>query len=270
MSDAFHLDYQYLQQIPTFEMCEYQDFIGKPACISNLMQSWRAYGTWTPEYFDSNFGAWSISADRICNGKKEYVHLPLSDYLNYWQGTCHENPYYGKTSLHLFSNLNEDYSVPKEFECWYKRYNDENNEQHKADLSWIYFGPKNAQSALHTDLLGSSYWNALISGKKLWIFIENEQEHLTYDGKVNPFDPDLTSFPDYEFVAPSYYIQKPGEVIYCPSNVWHAVKVLEPSIALTENFINAENYLQVTEYLKKRQSFNALEKMVKVVSFNSN
>jgi hypothetical protein len=62
-------------------------------------------------------------------------------------------------------------------------------------------------------------------------------------------------------------IQEPGKIVYCPGNIWHAVWVLEPSLALSENFINEHNYKNVLNHFEKYNYQRALAKMKDLVKF---
>ncbi len=165
----------------------------------------------------------------------------IHDYFNYMENSTDRDPYYLKNSrFHLKTEMESDYEVPSYFK---------NCLQIMADklplefqLSWMYIGAKNTFSPLHLDLFNTSAWNAVISGKKVWLFYPPNQAQYLYNGMVNPFEPDLTKYPLFEKAKPLVCIQSPGEVVFTPSGWWHAVYNEESGVSITENFINEVNY----------------------------
>jgi hypothetical protein len=237
-----------------------------PLVVTDLMRTWKAFPKWNFTYFKQAFPKHGVTADRRDNGKPSYIYTTFTEYIDYALTSNELNPYYGKSLLHLTNDLQFEYDVPANFKCWYKNYKKRSGEEQNIELSLIYLGPRHSTSPLHIDIWGTSFWNALFEGKKLWFFLPPEQAHLAYDGKVDPFEPDLNAFPDFEKVRPIIHIQNPGELVYCPGNIWHAVYAMEPSIALSENFINQENYRNVQQHFQKHGYDRALTKLNHIVS----
>ncbi|MBX2968296.1 MAG: cupin-like domain-containing protein [Cyclobacteriaceae bacterium] len=253
------------EPVPVVTLSEFHKFKDVPLVITDLMKTWDSYPVWNFEFFKSNFGNYGLTADKVLNGKTHYVHTTFRQFIDYTLSCNERVPYYAKTSIHLKTDLRNQYTVPHPFKCWYKQYKRQVNEEQKIELSCIYLGPTGAKSPLHIDIWGTSFWNALFQGKKLWFFLTKEQHSLAYQGKVDPFNPDFAKYPDFLKVKPLIHIQQPGELIYCPGNIWHAVYIIEPSIALSENFINEENYEYVIQHFQDYGYLKALNKMKHIV-----
>jgi len=151
-------------------------------------------------------------------GDDSTIKATISEYLQTFEDEL-ENPYY----LHLklnndFAEIQESITRTKELDSWFRYL----PETIRPTFIWFILGPKKSGSKLHIDLMNTSAWNLLISGKKQWCF-ENEK------GSVE-------------------YIQNPEELIIIPPKCAHSVVNLENSLALTENFLNQYNYKDVREY----------------------
>ena len=121
---------------------------------------------------------------------------------------------------------------------------------------WFIIGPRRSGTGIHVDPMGTSAWNALISGIKLWCLFDPK----TPDYLVKPVSTEKGKHPDeaitlfttvYNRVLsnnwPTNYppivgLQMPGEVMYVPSGWWHVVLNIEDTIAVTENFCDESNF----------------------------
>lgn len=67
------------------------------------------------------------------------------------------------------------------------------------------------------------------------------QTARVYVGEVNAFHPDYVEFPSFAEAEGLACVQRPGDIIFTPSNWWHQVRNETSTLALTENFINETN-----------------------------
>jgi histone arginine demethylase JMJD6 len=225
-------------------------FPAQPVVITDMTNAWEAKQKWNFEFFKNRFGTITGNAERTQNGQKESAVFTIADYVDYMTTTDDESPFYLRnTQFHLGTELKDDYQVPEYFDCWYA-----NSTQGKARyaLSWIFMGAANTFSKLHLDIWDSSAWNAVLSGKKLWVFYDESQAEYLYDGQVNPFEPDFEKFPNFVHARPLVCVQGAGDVVFTPSGWWHAVMNVEAGISITENFINETNYEAVIESFAKQ------------------
>jgi histone arginine demethylase JMJD6 len=243
-----------------------ETLLGKePLVFTSIMQHWNAYAKWNLNFLKTHYSDHLVLADRIEGGESKFIQARLSAFIEYMRDSDESNPFYAKTSLHMTNDFKDDYSGEPFFSCWYRRwYAVHPTEKRKINLSNMYLGPRHATSPLHIDIWGTSFWNALFEGEKLWIFFMQADEPYIYDGKIDPFKPDLDRFPLLKKTVPLIHTQRPGDLVYCPGNIYHAVYVLEPSLAISENFINEENFRYVLDSFRKSGHHRAYEKMLRI------
>ena len=231
---------------------------GKPVLLRGIAKEWVAYKKWTGPEFTQKYGNTQIIA-RIHIPKLEEKVFTLADYLEYMQTTTDERPYY--LSAWRFASdypeLLNDYTVPDYFENWVRRIPEYLLKRKDYDyfLRWMYIGAKNTGSPMHRDVLDTSAWNAVLSGKKEWLFYSSDETESLYpadrdNSPVNGFDADFGLYPKFKKAVGYRCFQEPGDVVFTPSLWWHQVRNLEAGISLTENFINHSNIDAVSTYYR--------------------
>lgn len=212
------------------------------------MDNWKAKTCWTPEFFKSKYGDIHVTTVKQTETTDEQCTMRLGEYIDYMQSTKEENPSYLRTWY--FPNdcpeILEDYNIPEYFKSWLEQLPHEIRSQFS---SWLFIGPANTGSRMHVDGFMTSAWNAVISGRKCWLFYPPEDECYLYTGEVDAFNPDLTKYPLFAQARPLICIQNPGEIIFTPSGWWHQVINETNCISLTGNFVNETNCKMVRNYL---------------------
>jgi hypothetical protein len=194
---------------------------GVPVLLEGLAEEWPARSLWTLDFFKRNYGRNDVTvyaSERKTNPRV----MQLGSYLEYMENTQDENPDY--LSRWCFSStfpeLAAQYRRPPHFPCW----TDLLPCEIRPAWKWIYMGPPRSGSAMHRDFMGTAAWNVLFAGEKAWRF---------YPPSAGP-----PSFAEGEGWS---CVQRPGDIIYTPSNWWHQVRNETCTLALTENFINETN-----------------------------
>jgi hypothetical protein len=254
-------------QLPRLEKQHFSgsaDF-SRPLVFDDIMDKWPAYGKWSLEYLKVNYGVKRIIAEKSISKDFYYRSFLVSEFIDYAYNTKEADPFIARTNIHLATDLKSDYDASSYFPCWYRQwYRDQVEQKQRIGLSDMFIGPKNSYSHLHIDIWGTSFWNALFHGAKLWLFFDKEQNDCLYEGAVNPFYPDFSKYPKFRNAEPRVWIQRPGELIYCPGNIYHAVYALESSLALSENFIDSRNFTYVLDFFQRSGFMLAYTKMSRI------
>jgi arginase family enzyme len=131
-------------------------------------------------------------------------------------------------------------------------------------LNWIYIGEEGTGSPSHIDVGNTSAWLYVARGSKHWRFVHNDDTAAC--GKLGQwadlFAPDLARFKSMENIRGFELVQEPGELVWVPSGCLHAVRNLEPTIALTHNYVDLTNLDKVYEaYISKARVENSSEEV---------
>jgi len=220
----------------------------KPVIILDAMKDWEAIKRWTPSFFKARYGSVQVTVQRSYNQAAKRTML-MSEYMEYMEETVEDDPYYlrGYPIQKNFLEILDDYKVPEYFISWHLKLPPEI----RPMWSRLYIGPANSGSAMHLDPMMASSWNAVISGRKLWLFYPPEQEDYLYSGTVDAFHPDLSKYPLLAKADPLLCIQNPGEIVFTPSGWWHQVINEQMCISITEHYINESNLTQVRKYFRQ-------------------
>ncbi|CAE6966279.1 jmjd6-b, partial [Symbiodinium sp. KB8] len=220
-----------------------------PALINGAMHRWPAMGRWRMENFSADFGHQKIICDHRFG-----IRMRFNDFRDYMAEQEDDTP------LYLFDHAFGEYPSTKTLLSEY-----EVPEAFQSDLlaelgtlrppfRWLLLGPRRSGSTLHKDPLGTSAWNALVFGKKLWVlFPPSTPPELLRPEADTDFSEESAScwflhwwksararaWP--ERFTPIEFLQQPGEVVFVPARWWHAVLNLEDSLAVTQNFCNEWN-----------------------------
>jgi len=136
----------------------------------------------------------------------------------------------------------EGYTTPEYFSSdwlneWWQSRTDVSN-----DYRFVYIGPKNSWTPLHSDVFGSFSWSANIVGKKKWIFLVPGEEDKLRDNLGNlAFDVDSIEESKKSTLNKIVMIQDEGEIIFVPSGWYHQVCNLEDTISINHNWFNGCN-----------------------------
>lgn len=237
----------HIQQMPLIETCEGLDknqFLSRfgkpnvPFLLKNGVKNTQAMYKWDWQFFADQYGERPIIVYQTGN-RNNYQTMLFKEYIDYIHTTQDEHPWY---LLDWFVDRNcpelrKDYIVPDYLHSW----TDQFPKKFRPKFLAFYIGPQHSASPLHIDILSTNAWNAVFRGKKLWVFFSPQQAKFIYHGKVNPFKPNFEKYPLYQQAQGFYAIQEAGDLIFTPSNWWHAVLNVEHTISLTDNFVNSSN-----------------------------
>ena len=203
-----------------------------PCIITNGTSHWPAHTTWSFENFTKRFhNTRFILADNI-------EPMTFAEYNDYCVSTTEDEP------LYIFDEsfgeredtkeLLRDYDEPELFsDDLFK-----NLETIRPRYRWFIAGPPRSGSNLHVDPLGTSAWNALITGKKEWlIFYPGAPVRESTKSGAAWF---RDEYPKLKHLQHYRFVQKPGEILYIPSGWWHIAINREATMAVTQNFFESK------------------------------
>eukprot|EP00834_Sanchytrium_tribonematis_P001703 NODE_44_length_33449_cov_1.575742.p3 type:complete len:417 gc:universal NODE_44_length_33449_cov_1.575742:11224-12474(+) len=220
-----------------------------PCLVKGGCNKWLALKLWTWENFSSLCGDTLFQAEQL--------DIKMSDFLLYALGSPKDEAPIYLFDKHFIANvpeLSQHFEVPEYFIDDLFQHLPE-----RPDFRWIIVGPERSGSTFHKDPNMTSAWNAVIKGKKLWIFCP---PNVTPPGIYpSPDGGDVTTpvslmdwYINYKDQCKCLeVIAEEGDIMYIPSGWWHMVINLEPSIAITQNYVNRFNLLKVLKFLKNKK-----------------
>ncbi|KAF6170322.1 hypothetical protein GIB67_043012 [Kingdonia uniflora] len=223
----------------------------KPVLLTGLAESWPARTTWTTDQLLCKYGDTKF---KISQRSSRKITMKFKDYISYTRVQHDEDPLYifDDKFGEVAPTLLDDYCVPQLFQ---EDYFDVLDMDQRPPFRWLIIGPERSGASWHVDPVLTSAWNTLLSGRKRWALYPPGRVPLGVTVHVNEEDGDVnvespTSLQWWLDIYPLLSdqdkpiecTQLPGETIYVPSGWWHCVLNLETTIAVTQNFVNAENF----------------------------
>ncbi|CAK9313061.1 unnamed protein product [Citrullus colocynthis] len=251
--DGFYLDAGNVERKDDLSLEEFQnEFDGKkPIILSGLVNTWPARRTWSIDHLSQKYGD---IAFKISQRSAKKISMKFKDYAAYMQLQHDEDPLYifddkfGEAAPDLL----KDYDVPHLFQ---EDLFDVLDDDKRPPFRWLIIGPERSGASWHVDPALTSAWNTLLCGRKRWALYPPGKVPLGVtvhvseeDGDVNIETPSSLQWwlDFYPLLAdedkPIECTQLPGETIYVPSGWWHCVLNLESTIAVTQNFVNFNNF----------------------------
>ena len=273
-----------------------------PAIITNAMSDWRANKEWTLERLLFKYSSEKFKVGEDDSGKS--VFISFKDFYYY----CNDDPNgacIDDSPLYIFDSTvwkRTDFNTSKKVVSTIHRRLSQATVHLSADYSpisyfdddlfrltghrrppyrWIVIGPARSGTNIHMDPLGTSAWNAVISGHKRWCMFPPETPKSVYKAvgrgieAVDWFQTCYSLLVKDDGYGGSLAqkwgmietIQGPGEVIFIPGGWAHIVINIDFCIAVTHNFCASETVDQV--YLKTRNSRPKLAKKLRRNLVNS-
>ncbi|KAF2723277.1 Clavaminate synthase-like protein [Polychaeton citri CBS 116435] len=238
-------------------------WVNRPFILTEPVKRWPVYSSWSTshlleKYVDVPFRA-------------ETVDWPLQTYVDYMNNSNDESP------LYLFDRsfvekmeivVTQEPSVgaaywpptcfgPDSFSVL---------DSQRPDHRWLIVGPERSGSTFHKDPNATSAWNAVLKGSKYWImfpsspnlpsppgvYVSEDQSEVTSPLSIAEW---LLGFHEQARKTPGCLegICNEGEVLYVPSGWYHLVLNVEPSIALTQNFVPRARIGAVLQFLRDQK-----------------
>ncbi|XP_061353382.1 lysine-specific demethylase JMJ21 isoform X2 [Gastrolobium bilobum] len=251
--DAFYADNGNVERIKDISLKDfYREYDAKkPVMLTGLADTWPARHKWTTDQLLLNYGD---VAFKISQRSSRKISMKFKDYVSYVKVQHDEDPLYifDEKFGEVAPSLLKDYCVPHLFQEDFFEILDADK---RPSYRWLIIGPERSGASWHVDPALTSAWNTLLSGRKRWALYPPGKVPLGVTVHVNEEDGDVNvETPSslqwwldfYPLLAdedkPIECTQLPGETIYVPSGWWHCVLNVETTIAVTQNFVNSNNF----------------------------
>lgn len=254
-------------QIPRLNNLSGEEFQEKwtdrPFIMTEPVKEWPVYKQWSTDELLAKYSSTVFRA--------EAVDWPLNTYVDYMKNNADESP------LYLFDRsfvskmqleVGQPSAVPNAA-YWPPECFGEDLfavlESDRPDSRWLIVGPERSGSTFHKDPNATSAWNAVIRGAKYWImfpsstklppppgvYVSEDQSEVTSPLSIAEW---LLGFHTEARRTPGCLegICGEGEVLHVPSGWWHLVVNLEPSIAITQNFVPRGHLLAALDFLHNK------------------
>eukprot|EP00924_Labyrinthula_sp_SR-Ha-C_P004045 snap_masked-scaffold_3-processed-gene-12.18-mRNA-1 protein AED:0.01 eAED:0.01 QI:0/-1/0/1/-1/1/1/0/422 len=239
----------------TFENNEMNEHISRPCLVRGLCDEWPAKNSWKYDAVRKVYGERLFKCGEDDDGKT--IRVKLKHFLRYMNHNKDDSPLYifesGFDDDNVTKNMLKEYSVPHLFREDLFQYV---GEEKRPPYRWVLFGPERSGSTLHIDPLGTSAWNSLLSGEKLWVLFPPKYQKREVNGRHEKIKGEDDEAIDYfanllpRILTKSeekrkdciMFVQKAGETVFVPFGWWHAVLNLSHTVAVTQNFCSRGNF----------------------------
>ncbi|CAM9707619.1 unnamed protein product [Scytosiphon promiscuus] len=246
-----------------------------PVVVSGIPseEGWKAGERWSLEQLDRRFRDCKLKCGEDDDGYS--VKVKVKYFLRYMEHQTDDSPLYIFDSHfddhEVAKGLLEDFSVPSYFpDDLFSLV----GERRRPPYRWFLIGPKRSGTSVHIDPLGTSAWNTVVSGRKLWVLFPPHVDKNVAKGKDvirdDEDDEPINYFVDLlprirrkhgDSIKIYEFVQYPGDTVFIPGGWWHAVLNLEDSVAITQNFCSRNNFEKASALKVWRKTRTGRKKM---------
>ena len=197
-----------------------------PCVLRGGMKDWQAMTKWTKRRLVKKYRNQSFKCGEDDDGHN--VKIKMKYYIEYMESTKDDSPLYifdANYGEHKKNKqLLEDYEIPPVFKDDVFEYV---SNSRRPPHRWVVIGPPRSGTGIHIDPLGTSAWNALVSGYKRWFILPTHVDpkilKVTSQDEKDQRDEAITWFKIArercirqlpKGVEPIEVIQGPGEIMY--------------------------------------------------------
>ena len=229
-----------------------------PVALVGCDKRWRSTKLWTKEKLLERFDNATTFVGKFHNRRMDKDNYETWGWVK--EAMAKGEDYYIFDSLIAHpeaAKLKHDFTMPGPIENLYDHFED--FPPGYGPSRWWTSGQTGSGTWPHLDPIGADAWNYVSSGSKWWILYPLGEE-LNYGNLYCDEDcsTELWNAPhwfanvgvtaslnEYDGTNPNkrplHVLQRPGEVLYLPNKVVHAVYNLEPTVAVAAHFASTQN-----------------------------
>jgi len=219
----------------------------EPVIVTDAIDHWPARARWSIEFFRERYGTRTVTIDG--------TSYTFADFLDRVERSDpgRPSPYFRNVLIESWApELMADISPMP----YHLRPNwlDSRLFPERPSLTSIelYIGGAGAKfPVLHYDGMHTHAYLMQVVGSKEYLFYPPDQGEYLYPragaeankSSVDDLErPDLSRFPKFARAVASRCILRAGEMLFVPSGWWHTARILEPTITISANTVNASNW----------------------------
>ncbi|GAD99485.1 F-box and JmjC domain protein, putative [Paecilomyces variotii No. 5] len=253
-----------ITRLPNLSPEEFQQsWTDRPFILTEPVKQWPVFKDWSTEALLSKHGDTEFRA--------EAVDWPFKTYVDYMKNNEDESPLYlfdrnfiSKMGLKVGQPDVEPDAAYWPPPCFGEDFFSVLGRD-RPDSAWLIVGPERSGSTFHKDPNATSAWNAVIRGSKYWIMFPSSSTLPPPPGVyVSADQSEVTSPLSIAEWLLSFHAEArctagciegicgEGEILHVPSGWWHLVVNIEPSIAITQNFIPRSHLTAALDFLSNK------------------
>lgn len=229
----------------------------KPAIVADAFDYWPARTRWTPTFFRDRYGSRLVTIDGVVYRFGDFIDLIERS------TAARPAPYFRNVLIEQWAPelLDDILPLPRHTR---PNWLDSGFFPERPSLTSIelYIGGAGAAfPTLHYDNLHTHAFLMQLFGTKEYVFYSPDQSDFLYPQQgternksaVNDIaNPDLKRFPLFVHATPSRCVLRAGEMLFVPAGWWHTARLLEPTITVSANTVNATNWgVFVRDYIDR-------------------
>jgi len=246
----------------------------RPVVIKGGIRHWRASNTWTPDFFREHYGDREVTVDG-----QNWKLAALLDRIEASSGNAPapylRNEWLAKWPKQILADITPmpECSLPNWLDSWAFPSRD-----HPTFIE-LYIGGAGAKfPLLHFDNWHTHAFLMQLYGEKEYIALAPDQAEFLYPqggsesnkSQINDvLCPDLERFPLFAQAQAIRFRLSPGETLFVPAGWWHTARILNTSITVSINGVNAPNWKSFTrDYCRSIRTYSRMKAACLLVYMN--
>ena len=224
---------------------------GIPVVLKGEANNWDCVRKWSPQYFKKVHGTDQVPVIDSTDLDKEIDYISLADLIDAIdQGN-------NKAYFRFYNLLVQHPEHLEDFDInWLRSFR---HKRQYFESFQVFIGGANSMTDIHNAHIANLFVQSY--GRKEWVLYPNHyipfidppstengifrNAPARVNGKAfNPFQPDYEAYPYFKYLNGYTTVLEPGDILYNPPFMWHAVRNLTDSIGVGFRWVNAWHSLK--------------------------